>query len=491
MSTITSSTATASSGSISSPGIGSGLDVNSIVTQLVALEKQPLQGLQATASNLSTQLSAYGTLQSQISSLNDAAAALADPNSWKAAAATSSNASAVSASVSGNPPTGVYSVQVQQLASGQSIASAAFASTTAAVGTGSLTIQLGTWDAGHTVFSAAGGSSPVSVTIGAADNSVSSIVAKINAANAGVTASIVQDVNGARIVMSSNATGAAAGFRIQASDDDGNNTNAAGLSGLAFDPPAGASATSTTQVAANAKATVNGLALESASNTLAQAVSGLSIQLTQTTTAPVSINVSADTSAMTATLQKFVSAYNNLNSVLGTDLKYDVTSKTGGPLQGDRTAVGLQSAVRSLLGSTSTASSAFSRLSDLGLQFQSDGSLKLNSTTLSAALNNLPEISKFFTATNASSAASGFGVRLAAFATGMLSVSGVITTKTAAINSSITRNTDDQQKVNDHAAQVETRLRAQYTALDTNIAKLNALNSYISQQITGWNNQKN
>jgi flagellar hook-associated protein 2 len=490
--TTISSTASNGTGSISSPGVGSGLDVNSIVSQLVALEKQPLQGLQTTASNLNTQLSAYGSLQADISSLNDAATALADPKSWTASAAVSSNAGAVNATVSGSPSVGVYSVQVQQLASAQSVASAApFAATNSAVGTGSLTIQLGTWNTGNTNFTAAAASSPVTVTIGAADNSLSSIAAKINAAGAGVTASVVQDVNGARIVMTSNTTGAAAGFRIQANDDDLNNTNASGLSSLAYDPAAGANGLSATQSAANAKATVNGLAVESASNTMAQGISGLSIQLSQVTTTPVSINVSSDATAMTATIQKFVSAYNNLNADLGADLKYDASTKTGGPLQGDRTAVSIQRAVRSMLSSTGSASASFSNLSSLGLQFQSDGSLKVNSTSLTAALTNPSEISKFFSATNLNSAASGFGVRLASFASGMLTINGSITNKTAALNNSIKRNTADQQTVTDHAAQVETRLRKQYTALDANMAKLNALNSYITQQVTGWNNQKN
>jgi flagellar hook-associated protein 2 len=477
------------SGSISSPGLGSGLDVNGIVSQLVALEKQPLVGLQSSASKLGSQLSAYGSLQSNISALNDAASALADPNSWKAAAATSSNTAAVNASVSGNPATGVYTVNVSQLANGQSNASAAYASSTAPVGTGSLSIQMGSWNAAHTAFTPGAGA-PVSVTIGAGDNTVTGIVAKINAANAGVTASIVQDVNGARIVMRSNSTGAVAGFRVQATDDDGNNADAAGLSGLAYDPPGGAGALGSIQDAANAKATINGLSVESATNTLSQSVDGLSLQLSQVTSSPVTLSVSADTTAMTATVQKFVAAYNNLNSVLGLDLKYDATTKTGGPLQGDRTAVGLQSAVRTLLGSTGSASTTFTRLSDLGLQFQSDGSIKADSTKLTAAMTNLPEMTKFFTATSATPTAKGFGVRLGAFATGLLSVSGTITTKQAALNASIKRNTTDQQNITDHATQVQARLLKQYTALDSKVAQLNALNSYVTQQITGWNNQK-
>ena len=162
-----------------------------------------------------------------------------------------------------------------------------------------------------------------------------------------------------------------------------------------------------------------------------------------------------------------------------------------GKAAGDRPPMRLI-AVRfgNVLGSTGSASTSFTRLSDLGLQFQSDGSIKADSTKLTAAMTNLPEMTKFFTATSANPTAKGFGVRLGAFASGLLSVSGTITTKQATLNASIKRNTTDQQTITDHATQVQARLLKQYTALDSKVAQLNALNSYVTQQITGWNNQK-
>jgi len=481
-------TITSSTGTLSSPGIGSGLDVNTIVAQLVALEKQPLQGLQTKANALSARVSAYGSLQSQMSGLNDAAAALANADSWRAAVASSSNTAALTASVSGTPATGSYLVQVQQLATGQATVSPTLASSASSVGTGSLSIQLGSWNTSHTTFSASGVAKTVTIAAGA--QSLSSIATQINAASAGVTATVVQDVNGSRLVLRANSTGASAGFRAQASDDDGNNADASGLSQLAFDPSVATASSSLLNDAANAKLTVNGLSIESASNTLTQAVDGLSMQLTQTTSTAVTVGVSADPTAMTATVQQFVSAYNALNSSLSADLKYDATNKISGPLQGDRTTVAMQSTLHALLGSSSSASSTYSRLSDMGVQLQSDGSLKINSSLLSSALSDTTEVSKFFTTVNLSNAsASGFGVRFGSFASGLLSATGTMATQTASFTSGLKRNATDQQTVNDHAAAVEKRLRAQYTALDANVAKLNALNSYVTQQFTLMTNQ--
>lgn len=481
MTTTLSSTASAVTGTISSPGVGSGMDINGIVTQLVALEKQPLKGLQTQAATINAQVSAYGGLQSQIATLGDAAKALSDANTWKAASATSANPSALTATASGTPVAGVYSVLVRQLASAQSIASPSFASAATTVGAGTLSIRLGSWSGNAFTPGAA---AAVDVTVGAGD-SLSTVAGKINAANAGVSASVVTDANGSRLVMQPTQTGAASGFQVQANDADGNNSDATGLSALAYDPAGGTSATVLTQAAANARAEVNGLSVESASNALNGMVPGLNLQLLQTTTSPVAVSVAPDNTAMTGAVQKFIDAYNSVNTLLAADLKYDASSKTGGPLQGDRSAVALQTSLRSMLGGNSGSSSVLTRLSDLGIQFQRDGSLKADSTKLTAAVGNLAETAKFFTGTV------GFGARMSQLTTGMLSVNGTLTLRQAALKSSLKSNSNEQDKVNNHADEVQARLLKQYNAMDANVAKLNALNAYVTQQVTGWNNQKN
>ena len=194
---------------ISSAGVGSGLDVQSIVTQLVAIEKQPLKALQTQASKIQTQLSLYGTVKSQVSALGDAAAALASPMGWNTQKATSSNAAAVGVSAgSGAVPT-VLSVDVQQLARAQSTASAGFAAGLAVGATGTLNIEAGSWSDGATPVFTPGTSVPISIVAG---DTISDIAGKINSASAGVTATVLRDGANERLVIRSASTGQAAGW---------------------------------------------------------------------------------------------------------------------------------------------------------------------------------------------------------------------------------------------------------------------------------------
>jgi len=204
---------TTSSATISSMGVGSGLDANAIVTKLVALERQPITNLQTQADKLQTKISAYGQIQSAVSTFRDAAQKLANPDVWASTIATSADSSAVSFTTSSGAATGSYSMKVTSLAASQSVVTkTALASSTATLGSGSLSIELGSWsEAG--AFSAKAGSSATSITIAATDT-LEGIRDKINSAGAGVKASIINDSSGARLVMSSSSTGAAYGFRI-------------------------------------------------------------------------------------------------------------------------------------------------------------------------------------------------------------------------------------------------------------------------------------
>ena len=136
---------------VSSAGIGSGLDVNSIVTQLTELERKPLVSLQARAASIQTKLSAYGQIKSQISALGDAASKLRLDSAWSGLSVKSTNESAVSASVTGVASAGSYSIEVQKLAKAQSVASTTIP-VNSTVGSGSLSIELGTWDPGFAAF---------------------------------------------------------------------------------------------------------------------------------------------------------------------------------------------------------------------------------------------------------------------------------------------------------------------------------------------------
>ncbi len=179
---------------ISSPGVGSGLDVNSIVTQLVALERRPISQLQKEASSLQTKLSAFGKLQSNLSALRDAASALTSSTTWNQTTGTSSDSASVAVTTDGNNRPGSFSVQVTQLASAQSNVSKIFASTSELVGEGTLHIELGTWGAGNS-FTAKPGATAVDISVGPPAKSLAEVRDMVNAANAGITASVLTDAS--------------------------------------------------------------------------------------------------------------------------------------------------------------------------------------------------------------------------------------------------------------------------------------------------------
>ncbi len=477
-------TSIAGVGSISSAGIGSGLDVNSIITQLMAVESQPLTLLQQKASSLQTELSTYGSMKSQYSTLSDKINALLSPTLWSATTATSDDTSAVKVATASNAQAGSYAVAVNALATVQTVTSTALASSDATLSEGTLTIELGSWSGNPpSTFTAKSGSAPVTVTIGPGDTSLASIRDKINAAGAGVVASIINDASGARLSLRSAATGAENGFRITASEtvDDGN--PATGLSMLGFDPSSGSSTLSLTQAAGNASATINGIAVSSASNTLSNVIDGLTVSLLKPTAAPVNVGVAPDTNAIKTAITDFVTAFNGLAGFIHTQTAYDPTAKKGGALQGDQATLSIQNQLRGVVNLASSASSVFSTLSDIGITMQADGTLATDSTKLDNALGNLPELKKLLYTDGADSASSGFMRRFQQVAYAALSVDGVFAARTAGLNASLQRNSKAQDDMQTRLAATQARLQAQYTALDAQMSQLNGLSNYVSQQI--------
>lgn len=464
---------------ISSAGIGSGLNVESIVSQLVSLEKKPLETLQTLATSMQTKLSLYGTIKSQISALGDAAAALGRTSSWSAVTGTSSNAAAVGVTTGSGAAAGNLTVSVQQLAKAQATASAAITSGSA-VGEGSLSIDLGRWSGGS--FTPSG--SATTITVGATDT-LAQVAAKINNAKGGVTATVLKDASGERLLLRSSATGEAQGFRVQVTDADGNDGDASGLSRLAYDSGL-SNGTTLTQAAQNANATINGVAVTSASNDLNDSLAGVQLKLQQVTTSPVEIAISQDTEALRKNLQTFVDAYNAINNTLSNATKYDDTSKKAGALQGDATAVGLLNSLRGVMRST-LPSGTYQRLNDIGLEMKAGGTLAVNTTRLNEALNNPDALKALFTTDTGDNTTNGLGLRIKAFTNGLLDISGTVANKQTSIKSMLERNSDEQDRVSDRISRTETRLRSMYTALDTQMAQLSSLSAYVSQQVTTWN----
>jgi flagellar hook-associated protein 2 len=479
---------------ISSTGVGSGLDVESIVTQLMAIERRPVTLLQNAATDLKAQLSSFGQMQSYMSAFRDKANALTSTTLWGQTVATASDTTAVSVSTGSSASAGSYSISVSKLAASQTVTSTAFAASTSVVGEGSLSIELGTWSGDPaTAFSAKAGSSPVSITIGPTETSLASIRDKINAAGAGVTASIVNDASGARLSLRSTSTGAENGFRVTATEtvDDGN--PATGLSALGYNGE-GLSPMSLNQKALNAEAKINGIDIVSASNTLANVADGLTVKLLKTTTSAVDVSVTQDTDAVKTAINGFVSAYNDLNGFIRTQTKYNPDSKVAGTLQGDRTAVGLQNQLRSVLRDSSTASALYTRFSDVGIEIQKDGSLQVKAAKLTDALGNLADLRKVLASTDDSTATStGIVQRFKLFADQVLDTDGALQTRTDGLNLSVKLNSQRQDALNSRMDETEKRLRAQYQTLDANMAKLSQLSGYVNQQLSSlrFNNNNN
>lgn len=464
---------------ISSPGLASGIDIKGIVSQLVALERAPLTQLQTQANGFQSKLSVFGTITSMVNTLGDAGAKLAAANTFSQVKATSSQPESVTVSVAeGTAPTAL-SLGVVSLAKAQSTASAAVP-VDSGMGAGSLTITLGDWSSG--TF-APGSATPVTINVTDGQDKMTDIAAQINAANAGVTATVLRDASGERLLMRSKDTGEALGYQVAATDTDANDGKDLGR--LAFTALSG-SGMGLTQAGTNAVAEVNGVTIESASNTVKDALPGITLNLLKPTTTAADISVSIDKESMRKSVQGFVDAYNALADMLASSTKFDPDTKVKGSLQGDSTAVGLQRALRSMMRSE-TPGGAFSRLSDVGIEIKADGKMAINSTKLDTALDQPAEMSRLFGATSEDPTLKGFGLKLDAFADGLVASGGTLSTRTTSLRSAIQRNEKEMDKVVDRASRAEARYLAQYNAMDAVVSRMNSLNAYVAQQITLWN----
>jgi flagellar hook-associated protein 2 len=473
---------------LSSPGVGSGLDVNSIVTQLVAIERQPIDNLAKQTATIQSKLSSFGLLQSYAANIRDIAARLAKPDFWTQTIATSSDAAAISVSSSSTATAGSYAVSVSQLAQAQSLSSKAYADSASVVGSGTLRIEIGAWNAGLTAFTPDAAKTPIDITIAPGEDSLEAIKKKINESAAGVSASIVRDASGAKLVLRSSATGETSAVRVTATDDDGDNADAAGLSALAFDPAGASGQMTQNQAAKNLAATINGLAINSATNKLDGVIEGVTMTVNKVTTSPVDVSVSLDTGSLRKAINDFAKAFTDANAYITKETKYDEATKKAAALQGDRVTLTLQSSLRSLFVDNSMASTAFTRLSDAGLQIQSDGSLKVNDAKLTAALGNPTELAKLFSAASDDPKAQGFAVRVKNLADQMLSTDGTITSRTKGLRESVKRNEERALALEKRVEMTKQRLLKQYTALDVSLNQINGMGSSLTQALKSLTN---
>ena len=463
---------------ISSAGIGSGLDVAKIVEQTVAAEKTPLKKLEYKAEGIQTQISTYGEIKSLTSKLGDSASKLTRDSAWNGVSISSSNPT-LSGTMTGIAATGTYNIQVTHLAQAQ---------TTALGGAGGIAL------AKDQAMGAAGtikltmGTESKDIAIESSDT-LTKIATKINEAGMGIQASIVTNVDGQeRLMLRSKETGTDKAFTVD-------------LGSLSSAPAALGQPLTPTQTAQNAKVKLNGMEVESSSNTFANTIPGMSFTVSEVTSTAATLNVKADTEAMKKNIQEFVDTYNELNdlltkstkSVRTADGKLDpsVQKEGVGTLQGDSATVSLQNSLRMLTQGISGSTGGLTRLAEIGIQMQEGGKLSTDTTKLDKALTNLEGLKGLFAnKADALGQGGGIAVNFKNFTDKLLAFDGTLNTKSDSLESKLKSNTAEQDKVNKRADTLEKRLYAQYSALDTKMASLNALNAYVSQMVTTWNKAK-
>ena len=372
---------------ISSAGIGSGLDIEGIISSLMAAERIPLTKVSQERTAINTKISIYGIIKNSFADLKAAADKLSNLSNLNPLKTTSSDDKFVSATASASASKGSYSIEVSQLAKAQSVAAPSVATADTIVGTGSLTITLGSYDSGTNTFTNNADKTPVSINIGTGQQTLDGIKQAINDSDAGVTASIVNDGAGSRLVLTSKETGAVNGFKLEVTDADGNNTDTTGLSRLAYDPTAAVGAgknADTLQVAQNANFTINNLPVSKASNTVTDAVAGLTLNLKAQTTSAINLEVGLDDTALKTTLDGFVTAYNKIRGNLKDQQQKDAT------LSRETTPSTLERGLRNIL--REQVAQYGIGLSDIGLSFDKDGVLSLNKTKLDTAVAADPSI---------------------------------------------------------------------------------------------------
>ncbi|WP_420477198.1 flagellar filament capping protein FliD [Noviherbaspirillum sp. ST9] len=384
---------------ISSAGVGSNLDINSIITQLMSVEQQPLVALAKKEASFQAKLTAVGTLKGALSSFQSATRALADPAKFQSMRTTAADATIVSASGSATAVPGTYSLEVTKLAQAQKLATAGQANSNTAIGNGTLTFDFGTignvppgtFNSTTGQYTGASftssGSGTKTVTIDATNNSLSGIRDAINKAKIGVTATIVNDggTSPYRLVLTENSTGKASSMKISVTGD------AALSSLLAHDPSNDTGqALKETMAAQNAEFTVDGIAVSKSTNSVNDVIPGVTLNLLKTNSgSATTVTVATDTSAVMGNVGLFVKAYNDVTQTLKDLSAYNATTKQAAVLNGDASVRNIQAQIRNLLNTTiSGGAGAFTDLSQIGVTIQKDGKMAVDNTKLQAAMDS-------------------------------------------------------------------------------------------------------
>ncbi|NCG06521.1 MAG: flagellar filament capping protein FliD [Gammaproteobacteria bacterium] len=457
---------------LTSTGIGSGLDIDSIVTAIVDSERLPLMArVNARRAQVDTLVSGFGILQTQLESIRTNVASLADASKLKATQASTTDASAVTVEASSTAQPGSYIVNVSALASAHSLVSGTFAATTEVVGSGTLSIKVGTGSA-------------TQITV-ASNSTVAEVRDAINASNSGVTASILKDGASYRLMMSADTTGAANTISISVTNDgDSSNSDNAGLSQLAYN--ANETHLSQSLNAADAAFTLNGLSLTSSTNQITDIVDGVDVTLSSITTSSVSLSVTRDSSKITGFVESFVSAYNSYVGSSKSLIKYDATTGKAGSLQGDAMSRAMLSQVRGLItGTYSDVGGNYDALTDIGVTLQADGSLKIDSAKLDTAVRtDLDSLEKLFVGQTVSGTTyKGLATQLDELMDGFLDATGLLPEKLEALDARIVDIEKDRAVFDARMLALEERTLRKFNAMDLLLGEITSTGDMLKAQL--------
>ncbi|MDX2462935.1 MAG: flagellar filament capping protein FliD [Porticoccus sp.] len=384
---------------VTATGIGSGLDIEGLVTQLVSAESTPVQTrLTTKEAALTAEFSAFGSLNSALASFQNSLTQLNNLNTFSQRLASASDSDVVDVSADSDAATGNYDLAVTQLAKTHSLASGSYTSASDTVGTGTITIRFGTTDyvspdpgpESYNSFTVNPEVGVATFTIDDTNNTLAGLRDAINDADIGVSAAIVNDGSGYRLLLNSSVTGEANSLEISVDDTgDADDLNNSGLSALAFN--SGATNLSQTVAAQDALFSINGLGVSSSKNIVSDVIDGVTLTLKDVTgEASVSLSISEDQSSVKAAITALVDSYNSLTNTINRLTAYDPETGLAGALQGDFSVRSITSQLRSVLtGSVEGFSEAtFGSFSEIGITTEFDGTLSIDSADLDKALSS-------------------------------------------------------------------------------------------------------
>lgn len=449
---------------LSSQGLGSGLDIASLVSKLVAAEKAPRQTQITRAQTAAvTTISALGSLKGAMGAFNEALTALKSESVFQARSANASNPDIFTATAGTSALSGTYDVEVESLASAQQIASNTFATgASQVVGTGTLTIGVGT--------------KSFQVSIDDTNKTLAQIRDAINSApdnGDSIRATIINAADGAHLMLTSQTSGAANAITVSQADGDG------GLASLVYNPSLTTNYTQR-RAASDAVIYVAGFRHTSVSNTFADVVDGVTITALKADDDEThSLTIANDTNGTTAKIKKFVDSYNALQSQMAQLRSFEPTTKKAGPLLGDALLRGIETDVRARLsGSVSGLTGSYQTLASIGVTTNKDGTLALDNDKLTKALAaDYDGVGKLFGSTD------GVAARLSTALTARLADTAELNQRTKALNAKSVTLQKEQTDLETRMAEVARRYNKQFNALDSMLSNLQNTSSFLATQL--------